>query len=632
MAAPRARPETRRYFKRLHTDRTTQCPYRLQLREKRSSNLSLARARAPHTAESAFRIVVDPHRFVSILLLIMGAECHSLRPRRSSSTNDHPRHLSSSVRTSSNARGMLAALHRLAPDPARGRPLLPRLDESARALDDAYHFLSAASRRRAGSRVRRLAARQPSRRPGSGPRGPPGSAAQVLPRAAEAGRRAVRGLPARLLLARELIAHTAGRFDLETLVDFVVAYQRGVAARRSARSGRSRSCCGSRWSRSCAGSPTASSRRAAAASRRARWDAALARPAHWTARRIIDGCCATAASEDGRLSAAFVVELLQWLRDQPSTAAPAWQALQRALEAQDDSPDEMLRRRAPARGRRPARDRQHHHAACGCCRRSTGRSSSSASAWSSRSCATIRRARTRGWTSRRAIATGTRSSSWPSGAQAAGDRRSRDARSTLARAARQHDPDARPPPSRRLLPDLARPLRPRAAISAIRRRCASGSPASSSGTRRSATSGTIAVTIALGVASLLAYARRHGATRAELLAGRRWSSLLPVSELAISLLNLIVTSQVPPRQLPKLDMRGGIPAGDRTMVVVPAIIDSEARARSRCSTTSRSASSPTAIAHLHFALLTDFRRRRRSARRRRTTRCSSTPRDADRRS
>ena len=43
------------------------------------------------------------------------------------------------------------------------------------------------------------------------------------------------------------------------------------------------------------------------------------------------------------VSPPFVVELLHWLRDQPSSAAPAWLALQRALEAQDDSPEEMLR-------------------------------------------------------------------------------------------------------------------------------------------------------------------------------------------------------------------------------------------------------------------------------------------------
>ena len=35
---------------------------------------------------------------------------------------------------------------------------------------------------------------------------------------------------------------------------------------------------------------------------------------------------------------------LQWLRDEPSTAAPAWQALHGALEAQGDSPEAILRR------------------------------------------------------------------------------------------------------------------------------------------------------------------------------------------------------------------------------------------------------------------------------------------------
>ena len=39
---------------------------------------------------------------------------------------------------------MLAELYRLAPDPVRGRPLLPRIDESAEELDNAYRFLSVA--------------------------------------------------------------------------------------------------------------------------------------------------------------------------------------------------------------------------------------------------------------------------------------------------------------------------------------------------------------------------------------------------------------------------------------------------------------------------------------------------------
>ncbi len=102
-------------------------------------------------------------------------------------------------------------------------------------------------------------------------------------------------------------------------------------------------------------------RRAAARERARKWGAAAGEQRRRAPRRSSPRCCATSAATTGRLSAPFVVELLHWLRDQPSSAAPAWQALQRALEAQDDSPDEMLRARASARGRRPARDRQHHH-------------------------------------------------------------------------------------------------------------------------------------------------------------------------------------------------------------------------------------------------------------------------------
>ena len=122
----------------------------------------------------------------------------------------------------------IAVTHRLADNPRRGRPLLPRLDESAARLDEAYRFLSAAAPRRPGPvGVGGLAARQPSRRAGPGPRDPAAPAAQLLPRAAEARRRpASQGYPRIYLLARELIAHTAGRIDLETLVDFASAYQR----------------------------------------------------------------------------------------------------------------------------------------------------------------------------------------------------------------------------------------------------------------------------------------------------------------------------------------------------------------------------------------------------------------------
>ena len=91
-----------------------------------------------------------------------------------------------------------------------------------------------------------------------------------------------------------------------------------------------------------------------------RWHSELAN-AGGLGDRQIRRLLADGRQEDGRLSAAFVVELLQWLRDQPLTAARTWQALQRAL----GSPGRFGRRdaaaRAPARSRRPARDRQRDH-------------------------------------------------------------------------------------------------------------------------------------------------------------------------------------------------------------------------------------------------------------------------------
>ncbi len=85
-----------------------------------------------------------------------------------------------------------------------------------------------------------------------------------------------------------------------------------------------------------------SSRRAAARDRARAWGVQLSTGAR-EPERIIGEMLRDETESSGRLSAAFVVELLHWLRDQPSSAAPAWLALQRALEAQGDSPEEMLR-------------------------------------------------------------------------------------------------------------------------------------------------------------------------------------------------------------------------------------------------------------------------------------------------
>ena len=104
--------------------------------------------------------------------------------------------------------------------------------------------------------------------------------------------------------------------------------------------------------------------------------------------------------------------------------------------------------------------------------------------------------------------------------------------------------------------------------------------------------------------SFLLYAARHGAT-----AGELWLigliALLPIADVTISLLNLLVTTQVPPRQLPKLDLRNGIPAGDQTFVVVPVIIDTEAHVDELIADLEVRFLA-NREQHLHFALLTDF--------------------------
>ena len=123
---------------------------------------------------------------------------------------------------------VLAGLYRLAPDPSHGRPLLPRLDDSARS----------------DSTTRTASCRRPSRRTRRrlGPK--TGCATTItscrirfarsaricrasttceLPKLADGP---FAGYPRVYAFARELITHTAGRLDLQTLVDFAAAYQR----------------------------------------------------------------------------------------------------------------------------------------------------------------------------------------------------------------------------------------------------------------------------------------------------------------------------------------------------------------------------------------------------------------------
>jgi len=494
----------------------------------------------------------------------------------------------------------IALTHRLAANPRRGGLLLPELDESAARLDETYRFLSAAARidpqavasedwlrdnhHVVQDQVREI--RQDL----------PRNYYRELPKLADGP---FRGYPRVYVLARELITHTAGRIDLDTLVEFASAYQR-----------ESELSIGETWAipimmrlglveELCRlADDVVAARRSREKARR--WHAELVNGSDWTDRSLIrlleDG-----RQEDGRLSAAFVVELLQWLRDQPSTAAPAWQALQRALLAQDDSPDEMLR----LEHQREAADQL-----------AIGNVISSMRLLSSID-----------WTVffERVSLVERVLRGDPAGAYGLMDFPTRDryrhSVEQLAKRARWSETAvaglAIELASAALKEDPQHDRRHHVGYYLISRgrfkleQAVGYHPRFREVLARFAFRhqamgylGTIAVGVAVSVASLLIYAARRGATDAEL-----WLIaavvILPVSELVISLLNLIVTAQVPPRQLPKLAMREGIPARDRTIVAVPVIVDSEARLAALFDDLEvrfLGNRDP----HLHFALLSDF--------------------------
>ena len=234
----------------------------------------------------------------------------------------------------------LARAHRVELDPSRGKPLLPRLDKSADRLEQAYRFLSSIARtdpQPVGSedwlrdnyhvvqdQIREIRQDLPRKY------------YIELPKLADGP---FAGYPRVYLIARELVTHTAGRLDLETLVDFVTAYQ--TVSPLSI---------GEIWA-----IPIMLRLALVEELRRLADGILAARLSREHARRWetlsdaddpaerIESLLDAERQANRRLTAAFVVELLQWLRDQPSTAGPVWMALQRALEAQGDTADELLR-------------------------------------------------------------------------------------------------------------------------------------------------------------------------------------------------------------------------------------------------------------------------------------------------
>ncbi|HET7218794.1 MAG TPA: glucoamylase family protein [Vicinamibacterales bacterium] len=494
----------------------------------------------------------------------------------------------------------LARMYRLSPEPVRGRPLLPRVDDAARDLDDAYRFLSESISTDApavGSedwlrdnhhivqdQIREI--RQDL----------PRQYYFELPKLADGP---YEGYPRVYVFARELIVHTAGRFDLQTLVDFATAYQREVALT-----------IGEIWAipimlrlalveelQRLAADVVAARR---ARDRARKWGLLLAASGR-DPEAVIAEMLGDESRATGKLSAPFVVELLHWLRDQPSSAAPAWHGLQRALEAQDDSSEEMLR----IEHQREAADQL----AIGNIITSMRLLSSidwplffervslveqilredPAGAYERMDFLTRDRYRH----SVEELAKRAKASEQSVAQHAVA--LAREAQRTAPQHDRTHhvgyylisrgrfrlERDVGYPPS--LRDWFARFFYGHPVLGYL---------------------GTIAVVTAAGVGSFISYGARHGGSHADL-----WIiaivALLPISELAISLINLVVTSQVNPRPLPKLDLRHGIPADDRTMVVVPAIIDSEQRLMGLIDDLEVRFFA-NRDDHLHFALLSDF--------------------------
>ncbi len=101
-----------------------------------------------------------------------------------------------------------------------------------------------------------------------------------------------------------------------------------------------------------------------------------------------------------------------------------------------------------------------------------------------------------------------------------------------------------------------------------------------------------------------AYVRAHGADWT-MLAVSLLLSLIPGTELALSIVNFSVNFLFPPRLLPKLKWRDGIPDEFQTLVAVPSFLGDEEEIRDLLSSL-EIRSYANADPNLRFALLTDF--------------------------
>jgi hypothetical protein len=148
------------------------------------------------------------------------------------------------------------------------------------------------------------------------------------------------GYPRVYHLARELVGPTDGRLDAEAITRFVDAYQESVSLTIGevwAVGSMLRLALVERLHELAAPVGAARRDRTRAHDLSARLDRALKDPAHRDAqlRRV--------QLPDGPLSPAFIIELLQWLRDQPPEVVPIWTWLGDQLD-RHGGPEEIIRR------------------------------------------------------------------------------------------------------------------------------------------------------------------------------------------------------------------------------------------------------------------------------------------------
>ena len=116
--------------------------------------------------------------------------------------------------------------------------------------------------------------------------------------------------------------------------------------------------------------------------------------------------------------------------------------------------------------------------------------------------------------------------------------------------------------------------------------------------------GSIAALTGAGVALALAIAGGWQLSAWQALLGIA-VAIIPASDLAVSLLHRLVHRLVRPLPLPRLDLRAGVPAAARTMVIVPTLLTSREGAQrliDQLEVHALGNQDP----HVHFALLTDF--------------------------